>query len=141
MENSRTTPTEIVTLSKNEIFVFGSNESGFHGAGAARDALKWGARYGEGVGLFGSTYAIPTKSHFIRRSLTIEEIKPYVDDFILFVKKKPNKIFLVTEIGCGLANNKPEDIAPLFLEAKEIQNIFLPKRFWEILNKNYDRRT
>ena len=38
---------------RNEIFVFGSNLAGIHGAGAAKVALKFGARYGHGIGLYG----------------------------------------------------------------------------------------
>ena len=137
--NNRITPSSITVLDNNQIFVFGSNLSGFHGAGAAKTALRWGAVMGLSDGLQGQTYAIPTKDKTITRTLTIDEIKPYVDEFILFAKNN-NKfgddedlIFLVTEIGCGLANHKPEDIAPLFRDAMTVENIYLPKRFWKVL--------
>jgi hypothetical protein len=130
MEN-RTTPEHITKLNINEVFVFGSNLSGRHGLGAAKTALGWGAKWGQASGLQGKTYGIPTKDASIRRTLSIEEIKPFVDDFINFALKNPDLIFLVTEIGCGLAGLKPKEIAPLFKGAIEISNIHLPYRFWK----------
>jgi len=131
----RITPVYLNTLKPNQCFVFGSNTIGKHGKGAAKDALKWGAKYGQGVGLARRTYGIPTKGNDMNKRLTIAQIKPYVDDFIRFAKANPRAEFLVTEIGCGLSGYKPKDIAPLFIEAKDIQNIHLPYRFWhKILN-------
>ena len=132
---SRITPENIRTLCSNQIFVFGSNEAGRHGKGAAKTAMKWGAIYGQPVGLQGQTYGIPTKDKTIKRTLSIEEIKPYVDDFIEFAKKNPHLDFLVTKIGCTLANHKPEDIARLFIGSIKVKNIKLPKIFWEKLGK------
>ena len=73
----RTTPEHINSLTENQIFVFGSNLSGRHGKGAAKTALGWGAKWGQAKGLQGKTYGIPTKDASIRRTLTIEEIKPF----------------------------------------------------------------
>lgn len=129
----RTTPENINSLTENQIFVFGSNLSGRHGKGAAKTALGWGAKWGQAKGLQGRTYGIPTKDASIKRTLTIEEIKPFVDEFIEFVKANPNLIFLVTEIGCGLAGYKPKDIAPLFAECVNLKNVKLPQRFWHKL--------
>jgi hypothetical protein len=120
------TPNNITKLKDNEIFIFGSNISGRHGKGAALSALKWGARYGKGIGLSGKTYAIPTKDSNLK-TLSIEEIKKYVDSFINFTKDNPQYIFLVTEIGCGLAGYKPKDVAPLFKAALDLKNIYLQK--------------
>lgn len=122
-------PDFIKELKENQIFVFGSNESGRHGKGAAKQALTWGAIYRQAEGLQGRTYGIPTKDKSIRRTLTVQEIKPYVDRFIEFAKIRPDLEFLVTEIGCGLAGLKPKQIAPLFKEALELPNVLLPKRF------------
>lgn len=119
---------------ENEIFVFGSNLSGRHGKGAAKTAMKWGAKYGQAAGLQGRTYGIPTKDKAIRRVLTTTEIKPFVDDFIQFAKANPQLTFLVTEIGCGLSGYKPKEIAPLFAEGINVPNIHLPERFWHKLN-------
>ena len=130
----RVTPDKITKLNDNEIFVFGSNLSGRHGKGAAKIALGWGARYGQASGIQGKTYGIPTKDASIRRTLTIEEIKPFVDEFIELAKYHSENIFYVTEIGCGLAGLKPKEIAPLFKETVNINNIHLPARFWHKLS-------
>ena len=130
----RTTPEIIKTISKNEVFVFGSNLSGRHGKGAAKTALGWGAKYGQASGIQGKTYGIPTKDASIRRTLSIEEIKPFVDDFIEWAKYHSGNIFYVTEIGCGLAGLKPKEIAPLFKDAVNVGNIHLPARFWHKLS-------
>lgn len=122
----------ITYLFGNEVFVFGSNTAGRHGKGAARDALKWGARSGKGEGFHGMTYAIPTKDRDLK-TLPIEKIKLAVGEFAEFARNNQEKIFQVTEIGCGLAGYKPEDIAPLFKEAAMLENVLLPKRFWDVL--------
>lgn len=123
------TPDNITKVAENEVFVFGSNESGRHGKGAAKQALSFGAKWGQAEGLQGKTYGIPTKDHSIRRTLSIEEIKPYVDRFIQCAKDHPELTFLVTEIGCGLAGLKPKDVAPLFEGVIQLPNVKLPKRF------------
>ena len=120
----------IKKLKDIDIFIFGSNLSGRHGKGAAKTALGWGAKWGQAKGLQGRTYGIPTKDASIRRTLTIEEIKPFVDEFIEFAKANEKMTFLVTEIGCGLAGLKPKEVAPLFKEAVNVFNIHLPSRFW-----------
>lgn len=132
----RITPEKITHLDSNQIFVFGSNQLGRHGKGAAKTALNWGAIYGQAEGLQGKTYAIPTKNKTVRKTLHIDEIEPYVFTFIDFAKSHPKFIFLVTEIGCGLAGLTPKEVAPLFIKAKEINNIWLPKRFWNIIYEN-----
>jgi len=134
MEN-RVVSDNITKLNTNEIFVFGSNLSGRHGKGAAKQALTWGAKWGQAAGLQGRTYGIPSKNASITRTLSVKEIKPFVDDFIQFAKENEDLIFLVTEIGCGLANLTPKEVAPLFEEAIYIENIHLPKRFWHKLGK------
>jgi hypothetical protein len=134
MEN-RITPDNIIKLKDNEIFVFGSNLSGRHGKGAAKTALGWGAKWGQANGLQGRTYGISTKDANVKRTLRIDEIKIFVDDFIEFAKENNHLKFFVTEIGCGLAGLKPKEIAPLFLEAIDIENIFLPEKFWHKLKK------
>lgn len=130
---NRITPDNITNLNTNEIFVFGSNLSGIHGKGAAKTAIKWGAKWNQSTGLQGQTYAIPTKSKGIKRTLTINEIEPFVDDFIYFAFSNPHLTFLVTEIGCGLAGLKHKDVALLFESAKDIDNIHLPEKFWKYI--------
>lgn len=130
----RITPKNITSLKDNEIFVFGSNESGIHGAGAAKLAkLYWGAVYGQAEGLQGKTYAIPTKNKDISQTLNINQIEVYINNFINFAKSNPTLIFLVTEIGCGLAGLTPKQVAPLFKDSVDIENIYLPESFWREL--------
>lgn len=135
--SNRITPEHIRKLTNNEVFVFGSNLSGRHGLGAAKTALGWGAKWGQAEGLQGRTYGIPTKDSSVRRTLSVIEIKPYVDRFIQFAKDNPNLIFLVTEVGCGLSKYHPKDIAPLFIGAIYVENIHLPYRFWNKLKKYF----
>lgn len=123
----------ITSLEPNEIFVFGSNLSGVHGAGAARQALKFGAQYGNPKGLQGKTYAIPTKDKSIYNTLDINEIKEYVNEFLLFADTNRHLHFLVTEIGCGLAGLSIMHVAPLFKKALDMENISLPARFISFL--------
>ena len=129
MYNRDFTPEWITELKDNEVFVFGSNLGGFHGGGAARVAhQRFGAVWGQGVGLQGQSYAIPTMQG------GVETIKPYVDEFIEFAKAHPELTFLVTPIGCGIAGFTTAEIAPLFLPALDIDNILLPKSFVTVLN-------
>jgi hypothetical protein len=126
MYNREYTSERIIRLEPNEIFVFGSNLAGAHGGGAARIALDcFGAVWGQGVGLQGQSYAIPTMQG------GVETIKPYVDEFIEFAKVHPELKFLVTRIGCGIAGFRDEEIAPLFTTAIEVENVILPKEFVE----------
>lgn len=128
MKKNRITPEWIDTLKDNEIFVFGSNLAGMHGGGAARVArLRFGAVLGNGVGIQGQSYAIPTMQG------GVENIRPYVNDFVAYAQQHPDQQFLVTPIGCGIAGFDPEDIAPLFEGAKKVKNISLPESFWEVI--------
>lgn len=96
------------------IFVFGSNLAGRHGAGAARYAYNHeGAVYGQGIGHFGNSYAIPTKDQNIQ-TMDLVDIQQCVDLFIQYAEMNPDFKFKVTRIGCGLAGYKDEDIAPMF---------------------------
>lgn len=122
------TPDFITELKPREVFVFGSNKDGFHAGGAARIAVqKFGAIWGQGVGLQGQSYAIPTMQG------GVDTIKPYVDEFIAFAKSHEELFFWVTRIGCGIAGFKDSDIAPLFKEAMNLPNVALPESFVEIL--------
>ena len=122
MNKKRTTPEFITELKPDEIFVFGSNLQGMHGGGAARIAYqKFGAIMGQGVGLQGHSYGIPTMQD------GVETIRPYVDGFIAFAKEHPELTFLVTRIGCGIAGFTDDEIAPLFTQAHEVENIVLPE--------------
>jgi hypothetical protein len=114
------------------VFVFGSNEAGRHGKGAAKTALiEFGAKLGVGVGHIGNSYAIPTKSGNLR-TLSLYKIDKYVDEFITYASENPQLNFYVTEIGCGLAGYKPAQIAPMFNRPLS-KNIHLPKSFTDVL--------
>ena len=114
----------ITDLKENEIFVFGSNLQGMHGGGAARIAYeKFGAIWGQGVGLQGQSYGIPTMHG------GVDVIKPYVDEFIEFAKTHSGLKFLVTRVGCGIAGFKDKEMAPLFEGAKVLENVYLPESF------------
>ena len=114
------------------IFVFGSNLAGIHGAGAALYARKHhGAIYGQGIGLQGQSYAIPTKDARII-TLPIREITKYVNQFIDFAGRSPSMAFMVTRIGCGLAGYTDIQIAPLFKDATE--NCVLPNEWEQYIN-------
>lgn len=120
----------ITALADSEIFVFGSNLKGQHYGGAARIAVEhFGAEWGVGVGLVGQTYAIPTMHG------GVDEIKPYVDEFVECAAKHPDLVFLVTPIGCGIAGFKPEQMAPLFAQTLTMENVILPRSFVDVLTK------
>ncbi|HHU26766.1 MAG TPA: hypothetical protein GXZ56_09130 [Bacteroidales bacterium] len=128
--DKRVSPDFISDLKANEVFVFGSNLDGAHGGGAAKIAReRFGAIWGQGVGLQGQSYGIPTMHG------GVEEIKPYVDEFIEFARSRPELTFLVTRVGCGIAGFHDSEMAPLFAEAVSIPNIHLPASFWKVLQE------
>lgn len=130
MYNREYTPEWITQLESNEVFVFGSNLAGCHAGGAARVACqRFGAVWGQGVGLQGQSYAIPTMQG------RVETIAPYVDEFIEFAKSHPDMTFLVTPIGCGIAGFTPGELAPLFVRAVDVENVLLPKSFVDVLQQ------
>ena len=131
MYNREYTPERITELKPNEIFVFGSNLAGSHGGGAARLAYnRFGAIWGQGVGLQGQSYAIPTMQG------GVETIEPYVEQFIVFAFRHREYRFLVTRIGCGIAGFTPYEIAPLFLKVIDLPNVILPKDFVEVMHRH-----
>ena len=122
------TPDNITELKADEVFVFGSNLAGRHGGGAAYVAFRqFGAVMGCGVGLRGQSYAIPTMQG------GVETIEPYVTEFIAFAKAHPELFFYVTRIGCGIAGFRDKEIAPLFADAIDVDNICLPETFVKVL--------
>lgn len=125
----RHTPNTVTKLNDGEIFVFGSNPAGKQNGGAAKYAKDYfGAIQGQGEGLQGQSYAIPTTQG-------VKELRKHVDKFIDFAIENPQYTFLVTKIGCGNAGLKVEDVAPLFRFALGHSNIVLPEEFVSILTK------
>ena len=99
---------------KDPVFVFGSNLAGRHGKGAALWARQHrGAVYGQGIGLQGNSYAIPSKDEHLR-TLPLDRIAPHVREFLAFARARPDLTFQLTPIGCGLAGYARAHIEPLF---------------------------
>lgn len=126
---TRIIPSVIYSLAPNEIFVFGSNALGMHHAGAARVAYnEFGAEWGNGEGLQGQSYSIPTMEGEHNTKLAIMR-------FTQYAREHPELKFLVTPVGCGIAGNTPEEIAPMFKDAAYLENVYLPISFWKVLMK------
>ncbi len=112
----------------NEIFVFGSNLAGRHGAGAAAVARKkFGAIAGIGRGRMSCSYAIPTKDHSLR-VIPLIKIQAEVDKFLEYAASHIAEDFFITAIGCGLAGYSDHEIAPMFCGASD--NCSFPQQ-WE----------
>ncbi len=135
----RTTPEIVTELKPNQVFVYGSNSKGINAGGAARIAeIHFGAIRGKSKGEHGKSYAIETLKcfddfegkPFMLSKKTLEEIRVDVVEFAKHARSNPNKTYLVTEIGCGIAGFKIEEMANLFLVCTLIDNIHLPRRFW-----------
>ena len=132
----RYTPEIISSLEENQIFVFGSNRRGVHGAGAAFLAKKvFGAKAGVGLGLTGQCYALPTKGFEIE-TLSLSEIEVSFQRFIKCVIDNPQLDFLLTKVGCGLAGYTTDDIAREFWHGMEHNgqkkipvNLWVPREF------------
>lgn len=119
-------------MKSDPVFVFGSNLAGRHGAGAALWARQHrGAIYGQGIGLQGNSYAIPTKNEYLQ-TLSLPSIQSHVKEFIRFAGSRPDLTFELTPVGCGLAGYKPAQIAPMFAEAPG--NVQLPPEFKNVLH-------
>jgi hypothetical protein len=120
-----------IKFAPNEIFVFGSNLAGIHGAGSALHARKhFGAERYIGIGLQGHSYAIPTKDERLR-VLPLTKIQEHVNTFLEVARARPDLIFKIVPIGCGLAGYTPNQIAPMFRDHPS--NCFLPREFIEVL--------
>lgn len=125
---------KIYRLNEDEIFVFGSNLAGVHGAGAAALAkTKFGAKIGVGFGFTGQCYAIPTKDWDIK-TMPLRVVGNYIQCFLFDAIQHPHLKFLITQVGCGLAGFTTEQIAPFFFEREVPSNVYLPKAFWNLKN-------
>lgn len=118
-------------MTARPVFVFGSNLAGKHAGGAARHAFdKRGAIWGQGIGLQGESYALPTMNADFR-PLPLEEIAGHVTDLLTFARSRPDLTFQVTAVGCGIAGFHPDQIGPMFRGAPE--NCELPTEFVDAL--------
>ena len=121
------TPRNVNSVEPDEVFVFGSNEQGKHLGGAAAYAVKhFGAVWGQGEGLQGQSYAIPTMEG-------MESMSAAIDRFIQYADAHRELRFLVTRIGCGIAGYSVGEVAPLFKACASLENVALPLDFWEVL--------
>lgn len=123
----RITPRPVVKLKEDEVFVFGSNLAGHHSGGAAKQALKWGAKWYVASGLMGQTYGIPTVGVH-----GLDAVERYVSQFIKYVEENDHVTFYVTAIGCGYGGFAPEQVAPLFKDCIDMSNVYLPESFWQV---------
>lgn len=132
------TPENITELKENEIFVFGSNLAGIHGAGAAKLAKdKFGAKLLVGHGMTGNCYAFPTKDQNIQ-TIALDIIPSFIYYLHSEIQRNPEKHFLVTKVGCGLAGYSVEEIAPLFKEFICYENCSLPQEFIDVIKRVQD---
>jgi hypothetical protein len=123
------TPDKIESLAANEVFVFGSNLRGSHGGGAALVAVqKFGATQGEAEGHQGQSYALPTLNANYEK-LPLHTIERHIGKFVDYAASRPELIFLVTQVGCGIAGFKTEEIASLFTAQTLPANVILPEAF------------
>lgn len=129
--SDRVTPRIITHLEQNEIFVFGSNPQGHHDGGAAAFALNYfGAVWGQGEGLQGQSYAIPSTDG-------MELLRNAISRFAKYAEEHPEQRFLVTAIGCGSAGYSVNEVAPLFKGCIQLENVSLPFEFWKVLGLNF----
>jgi hypothetical protein len=127
-------PSQITSLEAHQIFVFGSNRQGIHGAGAAKTAMRFGAEYGNAQGIQGQTYAIVTKDlQSGTRSVPLPEIEAQIRQMIDYARSHPNQEFLVTRIGCGLGGYRDNEMAVLWAGKSIPENVRLPQSFIEVI--------
>lgn len=99
-----------------DVFVFGSNLQAIHGSGSAKVAKEiFGApNRGSAHGFTSNnSYAIPTKITPYEQ-MSLAKIAEYIEEFKFSSRKLHEEVFLVTQVGCGLAGYTAKDIAPLF---------------------------
>lgn len=122
----RVTPQRIRELQPGQVLVFGSNAQGAHNGGMAREALRYGAVMGQAEGLQGNTYAIVSMEG-------LAELREQAERMVRFARQHPELTFLVPAIGCGTAGYTPQQVAPLFAKAVDVENVWLPQLFWDEL--------
>ena len=108
LSRMETTPEKLTELPAGSIVVFGSNAAGAHGGGAARVALeRFGAIWGQGEGLQGQSYAVPSMDG-------LDALRDAAERFVAFAVEHPELRFYLTKVGCGIAGHDESDVAPLF---------------------------
>ena len=131
---NRITPDQIDQLAEGEVFVFGSDPQGTHTGGAAAHAVKhFGAIVGQGEGMQGQSYAIPTTGDYDLFALAVHR-------FIEYAAQHTDQRFLVTRVGCGNAGYDMHDVASMFIDAIRVENICLPEDFWKVLGLKFFKK-
>lgn len=131
------TPENIQELKENEVFVFGSNLAGNHSGGAAAFAHRnFGAEMGVGVGPTGRCYALPTLDHNFGQ-LAFYTLRKYIVKFLNYAESNPEKKFLLTKVGIGIAGYALSDMRSILwecinnvcLQGRKPSNLIIPKEF------------
>lgn len=133
---------------KNTIFVFGSNPEGIHGAGAAKIAVEqFGAIYGQGEGLQGNAYAIPTKDLRVKennslRSISKEQIIENIKKLYEVAKQNPEKTFKIAytnkEDETTLNGYTGAEMFSMFIEAGQVPNNIQFSESWSNQKQNLE---
>lgn len=119
----------IKILKKNEVFVFGSNLAGIHAGGAARQAFEeFGAKMEVGEGITGQSYAFPTLDQNLRKR-SKQDLETSRDKLYKCAHDNPDKVFLLTKIGCGIAGYSEEYMRSLL---KELPANVAPYEGWTL---------
>jgi hypothetical protein len=122
----------ITSLAEGQIFVFGANTRGAHGAGAAKQAAKeFGAQYGVREGFTGRCWAFPTLDDNLQKR-SRAELERSRDLLYSACEENPELEFLLTKVGCGLAGFSEDFMRGLFTNPPA--NLVLPED-WKMLNQ------
>ena len=125
---------KIKELQPNEVFVFGSNANGNHTGGAARQAVEnFGAIMGQAKGLQGQSYAIVTLDEAMQR-VPLAYIGEQLNELNELAKKTPDKRFLLTLVGCGIAGFDIAEIKGECVKITWAPNVVVP---FEFRNKTF----
>lgn len=141
----------ITALKENQIFVFGSNPAGQHGAGTARIAEnKYGAIYGQGRGRQGQCYGLVTKNlqagYFeevsqIRyqqegyQSVSVAQIEQNIKELYAYAIANSELDFLIayTATGQNLNGYTDKEMAHMFAVEENPNNIVFEKDFLKLV--------
>ena len=121
----------ITELKPNQIFIFGSNLAGEHLGGAAKQAYKqFRAEWGVGEGLTGQSYAFPTLDKDFKKQ-SMPDIYHSVWKLVDCCKENPDKEFILTKVGCGIARYSEEEMKRCFSKEQvgDIKNLILPEEW------------
>lgn len=129
----------ITKLEPNQIFVFGSNTEGRHGAGAALWALKnAGAEYGKPKKFQGQSYAIITKDLKSKKhpSVSIDSIIHQIAELYIIARIHDDLEFLIAYSGKGhnLNGYTSKQMADMFSQDSIPENIIFEEEFSKLVN-------